>query len=660
MKKKVLIKAPMLSRSGYGEHARFVLRALRSKEELFDIYILNIRWGDTGWIWENNEERQYIDEAIKKTVLTLEGAKKAGQQVHFDVSLQVTIPQEWEKLAAVNIGCTAGTETTKMSPQWVEKSNLMDKILVVSEHTKYAFDNTVYKFQHPQTGQEIVFRNETPVEVTHYPVRKVAPCPKFLELDFKHDFNFLCNAQWSPRKNLENTVRWWLEEFQDKPYGLILKGNFAKNCVMDREKFEQRINHILKDFEERECSVYYLHGDLTEEELSALYQHQKVKCFINLAHGEGFGLPVFEAAYYGLPVIAPDWGGVVDFLYAPDDKGKKKAHFLKVDYDLKPVQEEAVWEPVLIKDSLWAFPKRFSYVSRLRDAVKMYGIYHAKAKRLRKWLLKEFKKESKEQRLAESVVRMFFGSTEDIDPKPVNKVSFIISTNGEKQEKTKRLVKSIRRTVKDSPHEIIVSGTTHFIEDVIKVDAKEDADNGMLAKLRDLGSEVATGDILLFVDDDFIFPEGWYERFKEFSRKNGWHVLSNKILLPDGSRFWDRATKIPHKLTSYDHFDRDKNLYNTGGFWIVRDYVYDNVKWDVTLPINAGRIGLVNEDIKMSEDIFKAGYWLSFDKENYVWHNDDSYIEFGEQTLKKQMARQLGLAWEPPMDNKYKKDTFNL
>ena len=94
-------------------------------------------------------------------------------------------------------------------------------------------------------------------------------------------------------------------------------------------------------------------------------------------------------------MIAPDWGGVVDFLYAPDDKGKKKAHFLKVDYDLKPVQEEAVWEPVLIRDSLWAFPKRFSYVSRLRDVVKMHGIYHAKAKRLRKWLLKEFEKGEK-------------------------------------------------------------------------------------------------------------------------------------------------------------------------------------------------------------------------------------------------------------------------
>ena len=34
MKKKIIVRAPVLSRSGYGEHARFVLRALRTKEDL--------------------------------------------------------------------------------------------------------------------------------------------------------------------------------------------------------------------------------------------------------------------------------------------------------------------------------------------------------------------------------------------------------------------------------------------------------------------------------------------------------------------------------------------------------------------------------------------------------------------------------------------------
>ena len=39
MKKNVLLVGPILTRSGYGEQARFALRALRSREDLFNIYI---------------------------------------------------------------------------------------------------------------------------------------------------------------------------------------------------------------------------------------------------------------------------------------------------------------------------------------------------------------------------------------------------------------------------------------------------------------------------------------------------------------------------------------------------------------------------------------------------------------------------------------------
>ena len=42
------------------------------------------------------------------------------------ISLQISIPNEWEKLAPVNIGITAGIETTKVAPQWIEKAGLME------------------------------------------------------------------------------------------------------------------------------------------------------------------------------------------------------------------------------------------------------------------------------------------------------------------------------------------------------------------------------------------------------------------------------------------------------------------------------------------------------------------------------------------------------
>ena len=40
--------------------------------------------------------------------------------------------------------------------------------------------------------------------------------------------------------------------------------------------------------------------------MRALYEHDKVKAMVNISHGEGFGLPLFEAARLALPIIS-DW-----------------------------------------------------------------------------------------------------------------------------------------------------------------------------------------------------------------------------------------------------------------------------------------------------------------------------------------------------------------
>ena len=58
MKKKIFVRAPVLTATGYGEQSRFALRALRSREDLFDIYIQPIQWGKSSWIWKDDEERE--------------------------------------------------------------------------------------------------------------------------------------------------------------------------------------------------------------------------------------------------------------------------------------------------------------------------------------------------------------------------------------------------------------------------------------------------------------------------------------------------------------------------------------------------------------------------------------------------------------------------
>ncbi len=398
MKKKIIVRGPALTQSGYGEQCRFALRALREYEDEFDIYLVPVSWGNTSWHYEDTEERRWLDEIILKTVQYQQTGGK------YDLSLQVTIPNEWERLAPVNIGYTAGIETTKVAPQWLEKTQLMDRIIVVSNHSKNVFENTSYRATNNKTGEEVDMYCRTPITVVNYPVRDFEPIPIDIKLDY--DFNFLTMAQWGPRKNLENTVRWFVEEFKDEEVGLVVKANIAANSILDKGHTEKRLAHLFKEYKDRKCKVYLIHGNMKEGELTSLYNHPKIKAMINLAHGEGYGLPLFEAAYNELPVIAPDWSGQCDFLFAPvKDKKKKKAKlrplFAKVSYNLRPVQPEAVWEGVIQSDSMWCYPEEKSYKFRLREVKKEYSRYKTQAKKLNKWIRETFTAEDLYEEFAE-------------------------------------------------------------------------------------------------------------------------------------------------------------------------------------------------------------------------------------------------------------------
>ena len=395
--KKVIVKGPGLSQSGYGEHTRFVLRSLRSRPDLFDVYFININWGETGWICEDTEERRWIDFLLGKT---MEYTQQKGQ---FDISLQVTIPNEWQSMAALNIGVTAGIETTKIAPIWIEKSFQMDKIIVVSEHAKYGFDNTEYPARNDATGEDFMAKVIAPIEVVGYPVKDIKPVN--IDLDLKYDFNFLTVGTWIARKNVENTIKWFVEEFYEQEVGLIVKTSMAKNCLRDREFTHNRLKELLKEYKDRKCQVYLLHGDMSEEEMTGLYQHPKVKAMANIAHGEGFGLPLFEAAYNALPIIAPNWGGQVDFLHMPikDKRGKvkNKAMFSEVAYDIRPIQESAHWEGVIQKDSMWCFPKEWNFKKSMRMLQKNYGASKSQAKKLQKWVIENFEESKQYQKFCD-------------------------------------------------------------------------------------------------------------------------------------------------------------------------------------------------------------------------------------------------------------------
>jgi hypothetical protein len=81
MKKKIFVRAPALSATGYGEQSRFALRALKSREDLFDVYIQPIPWGQSGWVWQDNELRQWMDKRIAETQILLTEKKAITRHI---------------------------------------------------------------------------------------------------------------------------------------------------------------------------------------------------------------------------------------------------------------------------------------------------------------------------------------------------------------------------------------------------------------------------------------------------------------------------------------------------------------------------------------------------------------------------------------------------
>lgn len=374
---KILLEAPILTQSGYGEHSRLVFQALMLRDDV-QVYVNPLGWGATSWACSmHGDLRKKINESINILGQYIEQSKALNINTAFDVQVHVGIPSEFEKKAPYSICITAGIETNRVSAEWLIRTHKgIDKIIVPSEHAKMGFETTSYEAINEKTKQQTIIQCNSKLEVVPYPVKEIQPKDLDLKIDTK--FNFLSVALLGARKNIENMVFWFLQEFKDEDVGLILKTGRASGTPMDKQATIKHLNKIIPQDQNRKCKIYLLHGDLEESEIHSLYVRDDIHAYISCTHGEGYGLPIFEAAYSGMPVVATDWSAHVEFLQAPykeAGKVKNKKLFAKVDYEISEIPQHAVWENILVQGSQWAYPKENSFKKQMRNMYKNYGMY---------------------------------------------------------------------------------------------------------------------------------------------------------------------------------------------------------------------------------------------------------------------------------------------
>ena len=314
----LLFRGPVESRSGYGSHSRDVLKSFKDLD-MFEIYVDSCNWGLTPMtaLENDNEYHEWIKSKITNNIDKI-----------IDLYVQVTIPNEFQRLGKVNIGVTAGIETTIAPKDWVDGCNKMDLIITTSNFSKDVLLQTVYNENDRITGKLVKqHRIEKPVQVLFEGVDDKIYNDKYsgIDLDFVTDFNYIFVGHWlkgslgNDRKDVGMLIKCFVEAFKDdetKP-GLILKTSAAGFSVKERESFRKKIEGFINNIK-NPPHIYLLFGELTDNEMNQLYNHPKVKSMVSITKGEGFGRPLLEFSLTGKPIIASNWSGHKDFL--PMDK----------------------------------------------------------------------------------------------------------------------------------------------------------------------------------------------------------------------------------------------------------------------------------------------------------------------------------------------------
>lgn len=386
---KVLLKAPLLSCSGYGNHSRQIFEFLLELKHIdLDCEITN--WGNTSWFLSN----ELVSNNVYSKIVERSKHYSDIEKTKYKTAFQVGYPSEWSKIGEYNIGVTAGVETSEVSLVWLKKLNEMDEVIFPSLFAMSAFKEASDK-------HELKIDTKCHVIPEYYHEEfddNTLECKELQNVlgGIETKNNILLIGQLTSasaecdRKNIFNSIASLVKILSKvSSSSLVIKTSLSTHSNSDFIKlchiFEKYVSIIKSEYKDNCPKIYLLHGNLSPRELKNLYESEKISLLASCTRGEGFGLTLLEAAACGLPIAATDHSAYLEFL---------KDDFIKVDCTEVLVPKEKIDGIVFCAGAKWA---EYSEES-LNDSVLSFfenPMKHiAKSKSLQKIIVNNYNKHS--------------------------------------------------------------------------------------------------------------------------------------------------------------------------------------------------------------------------------------------------------------------------
>lgn len=294
----------------------------------------------------------------------------------------------WMQAKHIKKFCYTSFETDRCPQPWIESLNRMDGVWVLSEFNKEYWTKSGIK-----NIEVLPFGMDTQL---------YSPGAKPIKVKGRKKFAFIANGDYTERKNFEGLIEAFVTEFsRNEDVCLIIKahaGGFVRRYQLDvLNRLRQDVVRFNKESPPR---VLLISDKVSEDSMPGFYTAGD--CFVLATRGEGLGIPFAEAMACGVPVIAPRWGGQLDFL--------NDGNSYLVDVEIKQIDDmEYIRKCLHALNHSWAYPS----IDTLRRYMRF--VYEFKDQAKEKALVGRAELESRSwQRSALWVVNRCRGTVDDV------------------------------------------------------------------------------------------------------------------------------------------------------------------------------------------------------------------------------------------------------